>query len=220
MIGDKLNVKEEHVRVAEHIMELVLPGIKSSGGKFIITIAGESGAGKSEIASALSEQLSTKGINSIILQQDDYFVYPPKTNAGMREKNIKHVGPSEVQLTLLNRNIRDILDGNEGLEKPLVIYEEDRITGETIQLGGIKVIIVEGTYTSLLQNVHQRIFIDRTNRDTKESRKERGREDQDKYLEKILDIEHEIISSHKTRADIIVTRDYDVRVNDAITQKN
>ena len=217
MIGDRLNIKEEHVGAAESILELILPRIESSEGKCILTIAGESGAGKSEIASALSEQLSTKGITSIILQQDDYFVYPPKTNARMREKNMKHVGPSEVQLTLLNKNIRDILNGKKVIEKPLVIYEEDRITGEAIQLEGIKVIIVEGTYTSLLQNVHQRIFIDRTNQDTKESRKERGREDQDKYLEKILEIEHEIISSHKTRADIIVTRDYDVRVNDAIT---
>jgi uridine kinase len=217
MIGDRLNIKEEHVRAAKGILEFILPQIEASVGKLILTVAGESGAGKSEIASALSGQLSAKGINNIILQQDDYFVYPPKTNAGMREKDIKHVGTSEVQLILMDENIQDILDGRKEIKKPLVIYEEDCITDETIQLEGVKAVIVEGTYVSLLQNVHQRIFINRTRQDTKESRKERGREDQDKYLEKILDIEHEIISPHKMRADIIVTRNYDVEVKNAIT---
>jgi uridine kinase len=217
MIGDRLNIKEEHVRAAKGILEFILPQIEASVGKLILTVAGESGAGKSEIASALSGQLSAKGINNIILQQDDYFVYPPKTNAGMREKDIKHVGTSEVQLILMDENIQDILDGRKEIKKPLVIYEEDCITDETIQLEGVKAVIVEGTYVSLLQNVHQRIFINRTRQDTKESRKERGREDQDKYLEKILDIEHKIISPHKMRADIIVTRNYDVEVKNAIT---
>jgi hypothetical protein len=49
---------------------------------------------------------------------------------------------------------------------------------------------------------------------TKISRQERAREAQDEYLEKILLIEHKIISLHKSKADIIVTCGYDVEVND------
>jgi uridine kinase len=64
--------------------------------KFTITIAGESGSGKSEIGAVLSDLLSEKDIKSIILQQDDYFVYPPKTNAEMRRKDLGQVGLSEV----------------------------------------------------------------------------------------------------------------------------
>lgn len=65
-----------------------------------------------------------------------------------------------------------------------------------------------------MKNVHQRIFIDRTYLNTKISRQERAREAQDEYLEKILLIEHKIISLHKSKADIIVTCGYDVEVND------
>ena len=179
--------------------------------KFIITIAGESGSGKSEIAAVLAELLVEKrDIKSLIIQQDDYFVYPPKTNAKMRRKDIDHVGLSEVHLELLDQNLEDILKEKEEIEKPLVIFGEDRITKEIINLKEIKTVIVEGTYTTVLENVHQHIFIDRTYIDTRESRRQRAREEQDEFLDKILEIEHKIISSHKPRADIILTATYGV----------
>ncbi|MCK4576944.1 uridine kinase, partial [candidate division WOR-3 bacterium] len=54
------------------------------------------------------------------------------------------------------------------------------------------------------------IFIDKTYVDTKKSRSERGRETQDEFLERILKIEHGIISKQKMMADIIITRNYSV----------
>ncbi len=217
MEGDKLVIHEGHTRAARGIMELLLGQITATKGKFIITIAGESGSGKSEIAAVLSGLLAEKSIVSIILQQDDYFVYPPKTNARMRRKDISHVGLSEVRLTLLERNIKDILQGKKEVEKPLVIFAEDRLTWERIRLEGIKVVIIEGTYTTTLANVHQHVFIDRSHVDTRESRQQRSREKQDEFLEEVLRIEHRIISSHKPRADIIVTRDYEVNTCDGTT---
>ncbi len=214
MIGDKLNIKKEHAVAAARIADIVLPRIKNSSQKFIISVAGESGAGKSEIAYSLAEYLEKTGLKSVILQQDDYFVYPPKTNAGMRKENINHVGTSEVHLGLINQNILDILAKKNRLSKPLVLYDEDRITTETIPMAEVSVVIVEGTYTTLLKNVDCHIFIDRNYRDTRKSRKQRGREPQDAYLEKILKIEHAIISKHKKKSDILVNRDYSVEMND------
>jgi uridine kinase len=149
-------------------------------------------------------------MKSLILQQDDYFVFPPKTNENLRRKDIGHVGVGEVRLDLIDQNLEDIIEGKAAIEKPLVIFDEDRITHEVVSLGGVNVVIVEGTYTTNLTNVHQRIFIDRTYHDTKATRKRRAREKQDEFLEKVLEIEHEIISSHLPRASVIVTRDYDV----------
>jgi len=214
MKGDKLFIQEWHVKAARGIMELLYPQIVDTQSKFVITIAGESGSGKSETAAALSDLLSEKGIKSIAFQQDDYFVYPPKTNAIMRHNDIGHVGISEVRLALLDENLGGILNGKNEIEKPLVIFDDDEITEETVNLEGIKAIIVEGTYTTTLENVDQRLFIDRTYVDTREARKIRDREEQDEYLEQILEIEHKIISSHKPRADIIVTSDYEVRKNE------
>ena len=214
MRGDKLIIHEGHIRAGGQIAELLFPEIIKAESKFIVSIAGESGSGKSEIASVLAESLLEREIKSIILQQDDYFIYPPKTNAGMRRKDVKHVGVSEVRVGLLDQNLKDIAAGKTEIEKPLVIFDEDRIERETIDLEGIKAVIVEGTYTTVLRNVHRHVFIDRTYIDTGESRRQRARERQDDFLEKILEIEHEIIAAHKPRADIIVTKNYEVKMND------
>jgi uridine kinase len=128
----------------------------------------------------------------------------------MRRKDIKHVGVGEVRLDQLDQNLADIMEGRTAIEKPLVLFDEDRITQEVVSLDMVSVVIVEGTYTTTLNNVHKRIFIDRTYLDTKETRKQRAREKQDEFLEDVLKIEHEIISSHLPQANIIVTRGYDV----------
>ena len=215
MRGDKLVIEPWHVKVALEARELLLPHIAGNEGRFVITIAGESGSGKTEIAAVLSQSLSELGVGNIILQQDDYFVYPPRTNEQVRRKDITSAGPGEVHLDLLDQNLADILEGRSQITKPLVVFEEDRITEETVSLDGVQAVIVEGTYTSALKNAHRRLFIDRTYVDTRETRRLRARETQDAFLEKVLEIEHGIISSHRSRADIIITRDYEVRENGA-----
>ena len=115
----------------------------------------------------------------------------------------------EVKLGLLDENIFAVKDGLEEIEKPLVIFEEDTITSETVDLSGKKVLIAEGTYTTSLEHVDLRIFIDRNKIDTREARAERNREKQDEWLEKILEIEHNIISKQKEQADIIISKKWD-----------
>ncbi|MFO8234327.1 MAG: hypothetical protein R6U04_02820 [Bacteroidales bacterium] len=212
MEGDKLVIKEHHIKSAKLVAEVVVPEIKAAEGRYAIAIAGESGSGKSETAQTLKEELEKHGIQSYIFQQDDYFVYPPKTNEKKRQANINHVGTSEVKLDVLDQNLRDALQGENIIEKPLVYFKEDKITTEKINLEGIKVVIAEGTYTTSLKNVNRKVFIDKNYFDTKETRSERSREKQDEFLEKILRIEHEIISEQKKEADFIITKDYELKI--------
>lgn len=212
MKGDKIIVEEHHARAAKKIVEIILNDIKELGGKYTLNVAGESGSGKSEIATAIAEELERNGIESLILQQDDYFVYPPKTNDKTRRKDINWVGTREVQLDVLDQNLRDFLDGHSKIEKPLVSYDEDLITGETVSVVDTKVAIADGTYTTLLKNLSIRTFIDRNHIDTKAYREKRLRHksELDEFTENVLKIEHSIISSHKELANIIITKDYDV----------
>ena len=120
------------------------------------------------------------------------------------------MGSSEVRLDLLDEHLAAAVDGAARITKPLVIYDEDRITRETIEFGEASVVIAEGTYTSLLEHVDRRIFIARNRLDTMEHRQKRAREDFDPFIEKVLEIEHDIISQHRTRADILITKDYEV----------
>ena len=91
-----------------------------------------------------------------------------------------------------------------------MIFDEDRIDEETVSLEGVDVVIAEGVYTSLCDHVDRRVFIDRNRLETLTHRLKRGREATDAFLERVLTEEHEIISPHRARADIVITRDYDV----------
>lgn len=212
MKGDSIIIEEHHRKAAKQIIVYLIQRIKESEGKFALNVSGESGSGKSEIAMAISEELEHEGIKSIVLQQDDYFVYPPKTNDQTRRNDINWVGPQEVHLDVMDQNIQEIMDGNTEIEKPLVIYEDDSITRETLAVGEEKVIIADGTYTSLLKTLTVRTFIDRNYKDTRKHRERRLRHasELDAFIDKVLEIEHGIISSHKQMADLIITKNYDV----------
>lgn len=208
MKGDILIIDNNHRKSADQIVDFILKDIQKTNDKFVITVGGESGAGKSEIAVSIADKLEEFGIQSYIFGQDDYFKLPPKTNACQREKDISWVGMQEVKLDLLDQNIFDILNGKTMITKPLVNFNADEIGEEKINLAEFNVLIAEGTYTTTLKNVNCRIFIDRNKMDTLESRQKRAREKQDEFLDRVLTIEHEIISKHKDLADIVISKDW------------
>ncbi|MBN1338702.1 MAG: hypothetical protein JXA03_05225 [Bacteroidales bacterium] len=214
MKGDILIIDENHKKAAKAVAEIILEDIRKTEGIFVITVAGESGAGKSETAASLAEILHHHNIETYIFQQDDYFILPPASNAEKRRKDIRWVGPQEVRIDLLDQNIMAAMMKPGPVEKPIVDFKTNSISTETMDPDKIKALIAEGTYTTLLENVHCRVFIDRNRFDTAESRAKRAREKQDEFLESILAIEHNIISKHKDLADIIITRDWEALKNE------
>ncbi len=208
MIGDKVNSKPKHKRAARAIFEMVRDELRP---RTAFTVAGQSGAGKSEIAWELAQLLEEAGHRAYIFQQDDYFVYPPRTNHKRRLDDIQWVGTQEVRLDLLDEHLAAFKsDGPRVIEKPLVIFDEDRIVTEQVDLSPFDVVIAEGTYTTLLKNADYRVFIDRDYHDTLADRKERGRDPIDEFSEQVLKIEDGIISRHRDLADFIVRRDFTV----------
>ncbi len=214
MKGDIIIVEEHHRRAAAEIVPRLAPAVTAKGSRYTITVAGESGSGKSETATAIAEGLEAAGLKTTILQQDDYFVHPPRTNDRTRRANLCWVGPTEVRLELLDSHLQAAAEGASSITKPLVIYEEDAVVEEQLDLEGVDVVIAEGTYTSLLEHVDTRVFIARNRLETMEHRMKRGREDFDPFIEKVLEIEHDVISKHRERADVVITRDYDVEFVD------
>jgi uridine kinase len=205
MIGDKLIIEQHHTDRAAEICELLAGSL---GGRFVITVAGESGAGKSELAYEISRLLDEGGIQAGILQQDDYFVFPPRTNHEMRRRNLEQVGPYEVKLDFLDSNLRSFKRGETPIYKPLVVFDEDRITTEEMDVGDLTVLVAEGTYTSLLKFADFRVFLDRDYRQTLEARKRRARDRFEPFVEDVLLREHQIISAHRQWADLVVPADF------------
>ncbi len=213
MKGDRIVIEEHHLKVAAGIVPLLLGRVRNKTGRYVISVAGESGSGKSETARALADAFREQGIGAAILGQDDYFILSPRPNDARRRADPDWLGPHvEVRLDLLDANLRDAIDGQPAIVKPLVDYDADRIDTETLNLEGVRVVIAEGTYASLLRHVDTRIFIARTHLDTLEHRRKRNRGNEvgDPFVEQVLATEHKIIAGHRWLADYVITSDYDV----------
>lgn len=210
MRGDIILVGDEHRAAATAIIDHLVDAIQASERRFTMTVAGESGSGKSEMGRALADELGERGIEAAVLQQDDYYVLPPRFNDAARRANFAWVGTTEVRLDLLDEHLHAAQDGADELVKPLVIYEENRIDEERLSLAGVQVVIAEGVYTSLCDHVDRRVFIARNRLETMEHRMKRGREEFDPFIEDVLVKEHEIISQHRALADVVISKDYDV----------
>lgn len=205
MIGDKLVVTDYHRAAAAKIHDVVRTRLGSASGTVAVSIAGESGCGKTETAQCLAELLESEGRTCLVISQDDYFRLPPKSNHQKRLGDISWVGLQEVRLDLLDEHVAAVkAHPDQPLTKPLSYYDEDEIRSETLAPGPRDVLIVEGTYTTLLENVDLRAFINRTYHQTKKARLARGRDPDVGFLERVLEIEHQEISQHKARADVVI----------------
>ena len=205
MIGDKLVITPYHREGAARIYEEVRKQLTAGRLPLAVSISGESGSGKTEMAHGLAELLHRDDRHWVTLGQDDYFRLPPKTNHEKRQEDIDWVGPGEVRLDLLAEHVAFLKRGTaDPLEKPHVYFEEDRIGEEVIDPLPVDAVIAEGTYTSMLDRADVRVFIDRTYLETKANRLRRGRDPDSAFIEQVLAIEHEVISAEKTRADVVI----------------
>ena len=156
--------------------------------------------------------MEKRSVHAVVLQQDDYYVLPPRFNDAARRANFAWVGPTEVKLDLLDAHLQAAQEGAGEITKPLVVYDDNTIVEEALSYEGVDVVIAEGVYTSLCEHVDRRVFIARNRLETMDHRMKRGREEFDPFIEKVLVEEHEIISQHRATADVIITRDYDVEL--------
>ena len=211
MIGDRIELKEKHLATAREITAIVKQRFSlGKEQKIAIGIAGESGSGKSVTAFAVQKVLEQENLKCIVLQMDDYFKLPPKTNHGNRLKSLDNVGIHEVDLDQLSQNIRDFKNEIPEIEKPLVNYGENTVSNERVNTSGYNIMIAEGTYVLEIEPFDFTIFIDRDYKDTYRNRMDRNRDEQSDFIERVLEIEHQIIRNFKDSADLILGKNYEL----------
>ena len=86
------------------------------------------------------------GFSAIVLGQDDFFRLPPRSNHARRMEDISWVGPGEVRLDRLSEVVAALVaQPADPVDKPLVIFDADRITEEEVPPGPWHVVIAGGT---------------------------------------------------------------------------
>lgn len=207
------NSANPHENAAKVIVAGITERINLKKSVYTITVAGESGSGKTETGKALLEELGKQGIRAVLLNQDNYFNLPPAQNDAKRKSDPLWLGPHvEVNMQLMQYNLNDAVKGKEEITVPLIDYYAGSRVDQKLNLKEIKVIIFEGTYVSLLKQVDCRIFITSTFIDTLPYRQKRnrGNEVHDPFVENILVTEHKIIAGHRYLADFLISKDCEV----------
>lgn len=210
-IAEELNFREEYFDLGRELFGRILTANELGGRKLVIAIGGESGCGKSTTAYCLQKEFLANGFPCTTLHMDSYFIRAPKDNHQFRVKNIDSVGPQELNMDLLNEHINAFKNFEASFTIPVVSYKENRFFDKTLQVLDIDVLIIEGVYSFLCENLDQKIFINRTYHETHHNRKQRTREDYDPIVEAILEIEHQIVHPMIQQADFVVDKDYSVR---------
>jgi uridine kinase len=209
MLGDILLINENHRKAAEVILRRIYT-IKSQ--KVIISISGESGAGKSEIAHVIAREIKATGQRAKILHTDNYYlVAPAERTAWRKEHGLDHVGLKEYNWDLLNQNISMFKQSKEATLPciDLLTDQEDRLITD---FRGIKYLILEGLY-ALKAEADLKVFIDLTYHETKKAQILRRKEPQNAFRFRVLEKEHQVVQSIKYLADLVVTKEFDVLKN-------
>lgn len=209
-IIEDLTIRKEHYSLANKLCEKIFEENKLPIQKMVIAIGGESGSGKSTTAFCLQKELTERGLNCVVLHMDSYFKLAPKDNHQNRLQSLDNVGPHEVNMSILNEHITAFKKWTNFIEVPIVNYKENSLSHKKLDLSDSQVLIVEGVYTFLLENLDQKIFIDRTYLDSHQQRIERTRENYDPYVELVLKVEHKIVAPLINKASLVVDKNYDI----------
>ncbi|MEW6718456.1 MAG: uridine kinase [Chloroflexota bacterium] len=206
MLGDVLLITDNHRKAGKQIVDrLARLGVDRP----VISIGGESGSGKSELAHVVSRSLKERGELAKVLHTDNYYrVSPTARTAWRKEHGLESIGLNEYDWDLISKNVQEFREGREAVMPciDLLTDQEDKLI---TNFQGIRYLILEGLY-AVNAEADLRIFIDLTYHETKKAQIVRGKEPQNEYRLQVLEREHQAVRSLRPLANLLVTRDFDV----------
>jgi uridine kinase len=211
MIREPIHIEKQYYQLSDNIYQVLVDNQLLKESKIVIGICGESGSGKTVTATCLKDTLNKHGIKTEILHMDSFFYLPPKDNHLKRKEDIRWVGVQEVNIKQLTDCITQFKENKPKIQVPVVDYLNNRFTKEDLILEGLNVIIIEGVYTLQVEKVDFKIFLEPTYKDTLQIRKKRSREIYDIFVEQVLEIEHQLALQQKSKADLLIDKEYRIR---------
>lgn len=204
MLNDVVTIEKKHTNAAITLFDRVMRDRKI---KFIVTISGEVGTGKCEIAHELGRKLIEAGISVKLLHMDNYYHIPPLERQEWRKKNgLEKIGYDEYDWNTINKNIDDFR-----MNKTSVLPVVDLFTQKADQLhtdfNGIEILIIEGLYSIRINQSDLRVFIELTYEDTWDEQKLTHKEVLDDFRLEVLAHEHKAVQSLKGLADFYIDFD-------------
>ena len=211
MLGDVLLITEKHKKAAKAIVEHAQ---KMSGDKIVIAVGGESGSGKSELGHEIAHLLKTQGTPAKIMHIDNYYkTSPQERNPWRKEHGAESIGYTEYDWDSINRNLAEFRADADDVIMPCIDLLTDQEDLLKTSFKGLRYMVIEGLY-ALQADADLCAFIDLTYHETKKAQLSRGKENMDEWRLKVLEQEHQVVQSLRSKADLIVTSEFDVIENE------
>jgi uridine kinase len=209
MLEDVLLITEKHRKAADYITEVIL---KNKKDKYIVAISGESGSGKSELTHVVAKSLRKHGIFAKPVHIDNFYRILPLERTKWRQENgiEKVVGLDEIDWQGVKQTVDDFKNSRENT-MPCVDLVTEQIDQLTTNFEGIDMLIMDGLYAINSEEVDLAVFIELTYHETKKAQSSRGKEPQNEYRMRVLEQEHKVVQSIKSKADLLIGMDYKVR---------
>ena len=245
MPGDKVKIGQRHVELANVIFPRLLEEINErierlerveklkrtevdsedlleglSKLKFVVSVYGGSGVGKSEVASLLSYYFNQLRIGSYTLSGDNYPHRIPRENDAERLRVFTEGGEEalgnylgthkEINFEEISNIIKEFKDQKEQISLKRMGREKTDLWYDEVDFTKINVLIVEWTHgnNKNLQGVDFPIFLSSTPEETLAHRKARNRDGEvdSEFTALVLNIEQKLLESQAARAKMIVTK--------------
>ena len=209
MIGDRLVFEPCHFKKRDLIFKKTIESIidQENPSRFVLTIGGSSGTGKTEIAILLQEALfNDYGIQSYVISLDDYYKVPWLERREYREKKgIESVGIKEINWRKVNDLINFYLNSIHIYIRPQKIHKFiNDIEYSKVRKDSIDVLIIEGLYACDLKKSNLSVFLEGDYKDTEEFRVKRNKEIRDSFRLSVLKKEQKDVEKTKEQADMFV----------------
>ena len=204
MIGDKLLLKDVHYDKKDYILPFIQSKYKFN--KLTIALGGQSGVGKTEIASLIQADLWDIGtIRCKVIHIDDYYkTMWQNRNWIRRREGLQSIGSVEIDWDTLNDIINTFHSGAKRITTQRIHKYTNSIEFCETSNHCIDILLVEGLYANHLKNKDYGIYLCGGIKETTEFRIERQKEILDDFRESVLVVEREDILKTKPLADLIV----------------
>ena len=175
--------------------------------KFIVTVTGEVGTGKSTISLLLAKLLKEQGIKVKIMDLDNYYKVAPLDRKSWRKKNgVNKVGLDEYNWDKIYANIQDFKNDKK-TTMPLVDMMTDYVDELTTDFKGVDFLIIKGLYSIKCKESKLKVFIELSYEEAINKNLYIPMEITDDFRVQVMKKEQEVVQKLKKDADFFIDFD-------------
>ena len=199
-----ITITEKHKAAASLIFDRIKDEITP---KYIFTVTGEVGTGKSTVCYSIGRMLRDQGYRVKIMELDNYYKIPPMERKAWRKKHgLDAVGMDEYDWKKIYNTIQDFKNDREATI-PYVDLFTDYVDELKTKFKGVDILIIKGLYSIRCKESKFKVFIELSYEEAKAKNHYIENEPADDFRLQVIHKEQKVVQQLKKEADFFVDFD-------------